>query len=70
MGRKIGIIILAIIGSAVIAGVGIWWFPSEGNKGPMFRTALVKRGDLVATISATGTVEPQEVMDVGTQLQG
>lgn len=35
-----------------------------------FRTVPVKRGDLLATISATGTVEPEEVIDVGAQVAG
>ncbi len=36
----------------------------------MYRTAPVKRGELLATISATGTVEPEEVIDVGAQVAG
>ncbi|MEW6657994.1 MAG: efflux RND transporter periplasmic adaptor subunit [Thermodesulfobacteriota bacterium] len=35
-----------------------------------FLTAKVKRGDLQAVISATGTVEPEEVIDVGAQVAG
>ena len=35
-----------------------------------FRTVQVKRGDLLATISATGTVEPEEVVDIGAQVAG
>ena len=35
-----------------------------------FKTVQVKRGDLRATISATGTVEPEEVVDIGAQVQG
>jgi HlyD family secretion protein len=35
-----------------------------------FRTVAVKRGDLLATISATGTVEPEEVVDIGAQVAG
>jgi HlyD family secretion protein len=35
-----------------------------------FRTADIKRGDLLATISATGTLEPEEVVDVGAQVAG
>jgi HlyD family secretion protein len=35
-----------------------------------YRTAPVKRGELLATISASGTVEPEEVVDVGAQVQG
>jgi HlyD family secretion protein len=34
------------------------------------RTALVQRRDLMATISATGTVEPEEVVDIGAQVAG
>jgi HlyD family secretion protein len=70
MRRKIGITILAVIVLALIGGVGMWWSRSKGNKGSTFRTVPVKRGDLVATISATGTVEPEEVVDVGTQVAG
>jgi HlyD family secretion protein len=36
----------------------------------MFHTVPLKRGDLVATISATGTVEPEVVVDVGAQVSG
>ena len=35
-----------------------------------FRTVAIKRGDLLSTISATGTVEPEEVVDVGAQVMG
>ncbi|MEI8374095.1 MAG: efflux RND transporter periplasmic adaptor subunit [Planctomycetota bacterium] len=35
-----------------------------------FRTAKIVRGDLVATISTTGTLEPEELVDVGAQVSG
>ena len=35
-----------------------------------FRTVTVKRGDLVSTISATGTVQAEEFVDVGAQVAG
>jgi HlyD family secretion protein len=37
---------------------------------PKLRTALVRRDDLVATVTATGTIEPEEVVDVGAQVVG
>ena len=37
---------------------------------PKFRTTEVLQGDLAPTISATGTVEPEEVIDVGAQVTG
>jgi HlyD family secretion protein len=42
----------------------------SGNKGVVYRTTPVKKGDLLASISATGTVEPEEVVDVGAQVAG
>jgi HlyD family secretion protein len=35
-----------------------------------FRTSTVTRGDITATIGASGTVEPEEVVDVGAQVTG
>ncbi len=70
MRRTVGIMILVVIGLAVIAGASAWWFRSKGDKEATFRTAPVKRGDLVATISATGTLEPEAAVDVGAQVAG
>ena len=70
MRRTVGITILLVVGLAVIGGAGVWWFQSKRDKGPTFRTVPVKRGDLVATISATGTLEPEAAVDVGAQVAG
>jgi HlyD family secretion protein len=35
-----------------------------------FRTTRVARGDLLAMVNATGTLEPEEVVDVGAQIAG
>jgi signal transduction histidine kinase len=60
-----------VVGLAVLmlAG-GIWWWKSRGSAKLSFTTAIVKRGDVVATIGATGTIEPLEVVDVGAQVAG
>ena len=48
-----------------------YWFGGDGgDKLPPLRTAEVVRGDLEYTIDATGTVEPEEVVDVGAQVAG
>jgi len=67
----------SILGCALallMAGGGFagWhWYRRDGAAdAPPFRTAAVVRGDLVATIGATGTVEPEEVIDVGAQVAG
>jgi len=42
----------------------------QGDAPSLFRTLPIQRGDLVPTISATGTVEPEKVVDVGAQVAG
>lgn len=50
--------------------VGLWWRHGRGTAPASFRTAVVKRGDVAATINASGTIEPLEVVDVGAQVAG
>ncbi len=70
MRRTIGITVMGMVVVAVVGCVGIWWSHHKIDKDPAFHTAQVKHGDLLATISATGTVEPTEVVDVGAQVGG
>ena len=51
-------------------GSAAWWWHHRDGHEILFRTALVKRGDIAATISATGTLEPVEVVDIGAQVAG
>jgi HlyD family secretion protein len=63
-------VLVAVVVMVAIGGVGSWLLLSTGDSGSTLRTSPVKRGDLLATISATGTVEPEEVVDVGAQVAG
>lgn len=57
----------------VIALVGWWvshWFAGNKNSHAAFITASVRKGNLSATVSVTGTVEPRNVVDVGAQVSG
>ncbi len=54
----------------VAALVLVVYLRSNSRNGEGFRTVPVKRGDLQAVISATGTVEPEEVVDIGAQVAG
>jgi HlyD family secretion protein len=70
MRRKVGIIVVVLIVLAVVSGIGIWRLRSKGDQDSEFRTGQVKRGDLLASISASGTVEPTVVVNVGAQVSG
>ena len=58
-------VVLALAGAA-----GVWFWQSHHANKPMWHTSKVRKGDLTATITATGTVEPEEVVDVGAQVSG
>jgi HlyD family secretion protein len=62
------LVILLLIAGA--AGGAVWYVRHDTAGEATFRTATATRGDLLATITATGTLEPEESIDVGAQVQG
>jgi HlyD family secretion protein len=67
LGKKSLIILIAVL---ALGSLATWWFTRSQKNGVAYRTAELKRGELLVTISATGTVEPEEVIDVGAQVAG
>ena len=65
---KKSIVVLVVLG--VFGGATSWYLRRSNGQTPSFRTAVVTQGDLVVSIKATGTVEPEEVVDVGAQVAG
>jgi len=65
---------LLIILIAVVLALPAAWFGyrsyAGGSDRPQFRTLAVTRGDLMIGVTATGTVEPVEIIDVGAQIVG
>jgi HlyD family secretion protein len=61
---------LIALGIAVLGALGVWQLYGGRESGTRFGTLPVSRVDLVASIGATGTVEPEEVVDVGAQVAG
>jgi len=59
--------VLVVIAALV---TGVWAFWSKGEKATLFHTIPARRGDIVATISATGTIEPDAAVDIGAQVAG
>jgi HlyD family secretion protein len=62
------LVMLAVL--ALVGGAAAWYLQRSNGQTFSYRTAQVTRGDLLASISATGTVEPEEVIDVGAQVAG
>jgi HlyD family secretion protein len=61
-----------LIASGIMIILAVAAFLLFGNKGnePRFRTEKVTKGDIVMTVTATGTVNPVTTVLVGTQVSG
>ena len=68
--RSKGWILTAVAGVALLGGWGAYaWLHHKGQE-TKFRTARVERGDVVNAVRATGTVQPIQQVQVGTQVNG
>jgi len=56
----------------VVAGVAIWWFAASDSAAPdrSFISEPVIRGDLQVLVTATGSVQPVNKVDVSSELSG
>ncbi len=65
------IILFAVVGAVIAAGVyfGIRAF-SGGKAVVRYQTSAAVRGDVSSFVSATGTLEPEELVNVGAQVSG
>jgi HlyD family secretion protein len=62
-------LIILLIAGAVLAA-GIWYFKRGENDTPQFQSVAVDRGDLLQTVTATGTLNPVVNVTVGSQVSG
>jgi HlyD family secretion protein len=63
----------ALIGAAIVVAVvagGVILLSKEKKSGPKFRKEKVTRGDVVATVTATGTLSAVTTVKVGSQVSG
>jgi HlyD family secretion protein len=61
---------LVLVAGVGISGYFVWRWYSARNSAVSYRTAPVAKGDLLSTISATGSLEPEDSIDVGAQVAG
>ena len=61
-----------VLGALVLAStaLGLYAYSRSGDAPVSFSTATIDRGDVVATVGATGTVEAVATVQVGTQVTG
>lgn len=70
MSKWIKRIVAAAVVLGVLGTVAAWYHGRRNGTSVSFKTDKVRRGDLVVAIDATGTLEPEEVVDVGAQVAG
>ena len=63
----LGLLVLAVLVYLAVLGYRKYSGPKDRI---VFRTDTIRSGDLVRSITATGTVEPEELVNVGAQVQG
>ena len=63
-------IVIAVIVLGIVAAAIVIYLRKSNGQPISYRTAAITRGDLLVSISATGTVEPEEVIDIGAQIAG
>ncbi len=62
---------LAAGGALLLLAAGGWWWGLQGAADAQpYRTAPITRGPLLATVAASGTVNPVSQVSVGTQVSG
>jgi HlyD family secretion protein len=64
--RLIGLAGAAVL---VVGGVGVWWFALRPAP-TSYVTAPVTRGDVATTLTASGTINPETTVQVGTYVSG
>lgn len=66
--RRAGVAALLVLAAV---GAALYWWQGRGERdAPRYRFGKVERGPLVATVSATGTLNPVTSVQVGTQVSG
>jgi HlyD family secretion protein len=65
------VLIAVTLVSVAAIGVGLWFgISADPAAASSFRASAVVRGDFRVTLPGTGTLEPEEVIDVGAQVAG
>jgi HlyD family secretion protein len=64
---RIAVVTLALL--VIIAAI-VWYSTTRDSTAVQYKSAAVKRGDLTVAVTATGSVQPVNQVDVGTEISG
>ncbi|MEY4736429.1 MAG: hypothetical protein RL302_748, partial [Pseudomonadota bacterium] len=63
--------LLVSVAAVLVAAGGAWWWSQKSAADAVeYRTAKIERGNLLATVAASGAVNPVALVTVGTQVSG
>lgn len=63
----LGLVLIVVATLAVVVARG---YLQHGEQGPSYKTAEARRGDLTVKVTATGTLQPLDQVDVGIEVSG
>ena len=67
--RRVKLAVALVLFVSIIAAV-VWYTATRTSTAIQYKTAPVTRGNLTVTVTATGTVQPVNQVDVGTEISG
>lgn len=56
--------------AAIVLGGWFWWSSSSQQDQPLYTTQVAKRSDIIVEVTATGTVEPTDQVEISSELSG
>ena len=69
--KRSAIWLLTVTLAVVAIGAGSWaLLPGDEGNNQVFKTDKVSRGNLAVTVTATGSVEPKDEVEVSSELSG
>jgi len=69
-GRRRVPLAVSVLALVVIVVAVVWYATTRNGAAVQYKTAPVTRGDLTVVVTATGTVQPVNQVDVGTEISG
>jgi len=68
--KRFVVVVIGVLGVGLAVAGGWYFLRHESGQAVVFKTDEVTQGRLKVTIDASGTLEPEEVVDVGARVSG